>query len=288
LAGNDLVARACETAAVYLALGNETFKAHGARFVRNRETSRRYDANHVGLIRVADPMETEALIARLDVEYTACSHRRFDVDPLTPPQFVARLVLDGGYSTGDVIWGVLEDELRASPKKVEIREVLSEEDWRAYSVMEQMWSAEEQSFRTLDDVLLAEAVISRRLKAPAVRGWFACVDGVPRAFFSSWPGENGVGMVEDLFTHPDYRHQGLATTLIARCVADARDRGAGSVIIGADPNNTPKHMYAAMGFRPLFVSRNYLKLIEPDESSIAGRDQAAEGTSSRENAHQWP
>jgi GNAT superfamily N-acetyltransferase len=65
--------------------------------------------------------------------------------------------------------------------------------------------------------------------------------------------------VEDLFTHPDYRHRGLATALIAHCVADARARGAGPVVIGADPHDTPRQMYAALGFRPLFLSRGYLR-----------------------------
>jgi GNAT superfamily N-acetyltransferase len=104
-----------------------------------------------------------------------------------------------------------------------------------------------------------EHMLNRRVKAPDVRGWFACVDGEPRAFLSSWPGENGVGVVEDLFCHPEYRHRGLATALLAHCVADARTRGAGPVIINADPKETPKHMYAALGFRPYCVSRSLWK-----------------------------
>ena len=106
-----------------------------------------------------------------------------------------------------------------------------------------------------------------RLKAPAVRSWLVWLDGGARAYLSSWPGENGVGMVEDLYTEQAYRHRGLATALLAHCVADARARGAGPVVIGADVNDTPKRMYAALGFRPLFVSRSYLRLLEPEGSS---------------------
>lgn len=69
-------------------------------------------------------------------------------------------------------------------------------------------------------------------------------------------------MVEDLFTHPDYRHRGIATALIARGVADARARGAGPVIIGADPTDTPMRMYAALGFRPIIVVRHYLRRLD--------------------------
>src|SRR5882672_2569888 len=65
--------------------------------------------------------------------------------------------------------------------------------------------------------------------------------------------------VEDLFTRADFRGRGIGTALISACVADARARGAGPILIGARPTDTPKHMYAALGFRPLCVQRNYLK-----------------------------
>src|SRR5690606_34623357 len=102
-------------------------------------------------------------------------------------------------------------------------------------------------------------IANKRAKTPMVRSWFALVAGVPRAFFSSWPGENGVGMIEDLFCHPDFRRQGLGTALIARCVQDARERGAGPVLITSNVGESPKHMYAAMGFRPLYVLRSWTK-----------------------------
>ncbi len=100
---------------------------------------------------------------------------------------------------------------------------------------------------------------SRQAKSPPARHWLACVDGEPRAYLSSWGGVDGVGMVEDLFTHPDFRHRGLATALIHHCVSEARKEGAGPVVIGADPKDTPKRMYAALGFHPVAVKREYLK-----------------------------
>jgi len=66
-------------------------------------------------------------------------------------------------------------------------------------------------------------------------------------------------MIEDLFAHPEYRRHGLGTVLIAHCVADARERGAGPVLITSNYDDTPKHMYAAMGFRPLYVLRSWTK-----------------------------
>ena len=82
---------------------------------------------------------------------------------------------------------------------------------------------------------------------------------------------NGVGQVENLFTHPDYRNRGIATALIHHCVADARAKGAGPVVIVADPTDTPKNIYARMGFRPVAVVGHYLKdLSKPEEKANPG------------------
>jgi predicted GNAT family acetyltransferase len=91
----------------------------------------------------------------------------------------------------------------------------------------------------------------------------AYVDGQPRAYCTSWGGVGGIGQVEDVFTQEQFRHRGLATALIHHCVSDCRAQGAGPVIIIADPDHTPKNMYAAMGFRPLVVLRSYHKEIVP-------------------------
>ncbi len=103
---------------------------------------------------------------------------------------------------------------------------------------------------------------ARRAKDPPVRYWIAYAGETPAAYLASWEGPDGVGQVEDLFTHPDYRHRGLATALIHHCVAEAREHDAGPVVIGADPDDTSKDMYAALGFRPVAIERNYWKPAE--------------------------
>ncbi len=198
--------------------------------------------------------------------YEGFGHRMVTTDALTPRAFETRLAMEDGYRVEQFMVHVLEGELRASPRPVEIREVLSEGDWEAYRALDELWWREsgesEALFGPYDRDLHDEMTVSKRLKHPEVRSWFAVADGAPRAFFSSWPGENGVGMVEDLFCHPDYRHHGLGTALIAHCVADAREGGAGPVLITSNIGDTPKHMYAAMGFRPLYVARTWTKKLD--------------------------
>ena len=84
----------------------------------------------------------------------------------------------------------------------------------------------------------------------------------PAADFSSGAGIDGVGQVEDLFTLQKFRKRGIARALIHHCVAGARAKGAGPVIIAADPKDTPKRIYAGMGFRPMAVQSHYTKHLD--------------------------
>jgi GNAT superfamily N-acetyltransferase len=69
-----------------------------------------------------------------------------------------------------------------------------------------------------------------------------------------------VGQVEDLFTRQEFRGRGIGSALVAHCVDDARARGAGPIIVNPRADDTPRAMYAALGFRPLCVQRSLLKL----------------------------
>ena len=250
---SELIKGACDTIEGYLAVGNERFEACGATFIRNRATPTRYDANTIGLIR--DAAKIDALVARADVEYAHLDFRQYHIDPPTPPEVEASLALAGYARWSATLVMVLEGDIRASPKSFDIREVLNEEDWADYDMLDNLWWKEGQNTSWTAEVMRDLSKQKRFKWAAGVRYWLAH-DGNEAAAFPSWPGENGVGQIEDLFTHPQHRHRGLATALIAHCVTDARSRGAGPVVIIADPPETPAQMYAALGFRPLLLARS--------------------------------
>jgi GNAT superfamily N-acetyltransferase len=257
---HELTARALDVDAANLALGHESFQAEGAAFVRNRIYPSIYDANHVTHVTASTPIEIDRLLARVEQEYDGIDHRQFDVDFRTPPSFIAPLALEG-YERRDALLMLLEGDLAGSKPESQIRPLESEEDWREYGALKQLdWREHEQRIKKAPEPEVGAALFAvARLKQPPVQYWFACLDGRPLAYFNSWAGLDGVGQVEDLFAHPDFRHRGLATALIHHCVADCRGKGAGPVIIAADPADTPKNIYAAMGFRPIAVYSHYLK-----------------------------
>ena len=255
----ELTRRAVAVDGNFLALGHEVFEADGARFVRNRSLPRIHDANYVSDVTVATPDAVERLLARVDREYPHTRHRQFLLDASTPPAVEAALILRG-YEHSASLLLLLEGALQGAARAHDVRRIAGEADWAAYGRLKQRdWDerAARLGIRDASEVG-ADMFREHRAKVPPVQYWLAWLDGTPRGFLASWPGSEGVGQVEDLYVEPEVRHRGLATTLLHRGVADCRARGADPVAIVADATDTPKHMYAAMGFRPLAVVHKYL------------------------------
>lgn len=257
-----LVRQVYDTVAGYEQLGNEVFEADGGTFVRNRAFPRRHVANHVTPISSATPAAIDRLFQRVEQEFAGFRHRRFNVNPFTPPACAARLTL-GEWQVGEYVQLLLEGDLPVRSQAADIRPVQDDADWAAYRSLEDAeWKESvDKQRKPFDPTLTAEFVASKRAKCPAARHWIAYAGGVACAYGSSWSGRSGVGIVEDLFTHPAYRHRGMATAIIAHGVAAARREGAGPIVIGAAVDDTPKHMYAALGFRPLLVTRTYTRVL---------------------------
>lgn len=261
---NDLLRRAIDVNLDNLALGHETFEAAGATFVRSLAFPRVYDANFVSRVQARTPAEIDALLDRIEREYAHCRHRCIRVDNAAAPAVEARLALDG-YVQTSVLISLLEGDLAGTAKDIELREVTDDAGWDAFfelNVADWEEHADRTKIVTPDSVGLGRQLAeSQRVKSPPVRYWLAYADGAPCGYFNAWEGTAGVGQVENLFVLKEARHRGLATALIHRCVTEARARGAGSVVIVSDPTDTPKQMYAAMGFRPLAMQRSWVKTL---------------------------
>ena len=248
----------------YLALGNERFEANRATFIRNRDMPRVRDANLVTRITASTSADIDALFTAVGSEFAGFPHRRFDVDFMCPPLVEARLVLEG-YRHSELLLMALTGRLAGAARRFDIRRVASEADWESYLRLialdwQEWWARNSGAAANAAPPDLSPMMGAvRRSKSPPVTYWLGYNDGEPRGYCSSWAGVGGFGYVEDLFVHPDCRHRGLGTALIHHCVADCRAQGAGVVVLGADAADTPKTMYAAMGFQPVTVKREYWK-----------------------------
>ncbi len=260
---DNLIRTALAVNAANLALGHEVFDAAGARFVRNRALPDIRDANHVTRITASSDEEIERLLARADAEFAGFPHRMFHVDYSTPPAFEARLQLDG-YDRSESLVMLLEGALRVDTKPFEIKPVDGDSTWDEFHNLQRIGWAEYTSRlgRAEENPAVGERMfLAFRGKCPPLRYWLAYDDGKAVGHLSSWEGLDGIGQVEDLAVLAGHRHRGIATALLHHCVADCRAHGAGPVVIVADPTDTPKQMYAAMGWRPVAVKCEYRRMV---------------------------
>ena len=258
---DDLLPAAVHSLLGYLRLGNECVQTDLAVFVRNPAVPMVHDANHGAAVRAERPDEVDRVLALADEVLGSGVDRSFKLTPGAPPAFEARLVLEG-YRSSTAVQMALEGQLRSTPPDTDIRLVADDEDWESFRSLSRAADEEEASppdpaARSAE--LSDQLFLAKKGKAPQVSSFLARVENVDCGFFSAWPGDNGVGVVEDLFVLDAYRRRGIATALISHAVTDARARGARVVLIGADADDTPKQMYRDLGFRPLLLMRGYWK-----------------------------
>lgn len=259
---HHLAERALAVNDAQFAIGNECFDADGGRFIRNVASPDIRDANHVSHVTAAAPAEIERLLERAGVEFAHAPHRAYHCDVTTPPEFEARLLL-ADFQTKATLIAVLEGELAGAAKPFDIAPVQSEGDWRAFGGLHALdWRESRAKLGQVEAAAVGEAMArTRQLKCPPAQYYLGYIDGVARGYFSTLPGIGTMAQVEDLFVEPGFRHRGLATALVHHCVARCREAGAGPVVIASDPDDTPKHLYAAMGFRPVAVKRDYWRVV---------------------------
>ncbi len=259
----------CRTYLAHRALGAEELEGPGCRAVRQDQAPIVFDVNHV---QVNGEIEADRMLSFLDSSFEDRNYRQILTTPFAAPSLEARLYQEG-FEPDPTLHGLLSGELSGpAPRRVEILPLSAEEDWRRLDRLVRANHVETDAKRgqsIFSEELTRQIQWVRRLTAPEIHFFMAWIDEEPVAFLSSWPGIGGVGMIEDLFTLPSHRMRGIARALIHHCVADARARGAESVLIGSETDDTPKEIYAAMGFAPTCVTRSWLKQVSPHASADA-------------------
>lgn len=252
----------CRAYFAYLRLPAETIEGPGFRAVRQVRAPLIYMVNHLQV----DPgaaVDVDAFFTFMEAELGSLDHRFVITGPLVDPVLLARLV-EADFR-GEPTWqGLLSGPVRGpAPIGGDIRPVRTEEDWRHLDRLvraDHVETDERLGRSVLTPEVTAQIQEVRRTCRNEVHFFLSWEGAEPVAYFSSWPGVGGVGMVEDLFTLPSHRGRGHARALIHHCVADARARGADQVLIGAYPDDTPKNAYAAMGFDSTCLTWEWLKL----------------------------
>jgi ribosomal protein S18 acetylase RimI-like enzyme len=224
----------------------------GCLFLRNDESGEVYDVNHIRRIALPDGATVDDLLVEADDFFHHRSYRSIRIDPRTsPPAVEARLLQDGWKAGATEIILATDGELTGRAADVEIVAVEAEREWK---LLEGLFALDYGDRPDLGSGFFRTA----KRRFPFFTYALALVDGKAVGFFSeAVKGE--YGYLENLFVDPDYRLRGVATALVQHTARLAREKGARTVFLPADANDTPKEMYWRMGFRPVFLARSYHK-----------------------------
>ncbi len=134
---------------------------------------------------------------------------------------------------------------------------------RAMNRLERRWIAEVRPVtkEALEQILEATQREERawRERRFAVAGQ----DGAPAAM-TKLRCDGRTAQVEDVYTVPESRGRGFASTLVTHAVALAQQAGHDFVFILADDDDWPKDLYARLGFAPIGRRWVFHKDVRPD------------------------
>jgi GNAT superfamily N-acetyltransferase len=241
----------CEAADAWASLGAECTRRAGALFLRDAANADVWDANHARIGGAGDP-DPPAFFEAAEAAYAHCAHRAVRFDPRAPGTALEAELLRRDYQCELFLLMALEGPPHGMPGDARVADVETEADWDTFARLKQ--AEFDETHLNLPGAAWRDHI---RRKSRATT-WIASVDDEPVGLFSSLV-HGEVAMLEDLYVLPSARRRGVATTLVAHAVERAYRAGASLCFLSARADDTPKDMYARMGFAPVGVTRSHLR-----------------------------
>lgn len=205
-----------------------------------------HDHNKLSVIAATTAADIEA--AAVDILGAAgLTHRLIDVRIQHPPEGLFHELQGLGYARVNNLLMTFTGDAGARPHRVEVQRLALTDRIRA---ARDSWRGE------LPD---ADPEVWRQLGERITTAG----QGADATFFGVW-GEDGgvaaradlflyggVGQVEDVFTRPAARGEGLASAVVLEAVRDAQRAGAGVIVLVADADDWPREWYVRLGFSAL-------------------------------------
>ena len=220
-----------------------------------------WDANHADAVSAEDDAAIDAVLAAMDAHLGHSDWRVVHTDCFTPDRFLARLAYLGFEERPVVVQMACDRLTPTADPGIEIVEMRGEADWDALAglVLADVEEGRRTGHLPLDVDFVRGMVANYRLKIPDYSFHLALRDGHAIAYGAMALAPNGMGMIEDLFTLPSVRRQGIASALIAHFDGKLRAMGARGLFLGAVAEEEAKTLYYRLGFRPVMLTHCWVK-----------------------------
>lgn len=227
------------------------------RAVFNDTFHRVYDINALRVETSEEGLGADALAAEADRLHAVAGHehRRIVVPDVVLGERVAPGFRALGWEVRRFLFmGQLRDPDDATIR-AEVRELDEATHWEAKRWF--MAGAPE----AFDDLVITQLLQKDRLKETIVdfRRYGVEADGKVVSVCELYS-DGATGQVEDVSTQEPWRGRGYARSTVLTAIAAARGAGCDFVFLVADEGDWPKQLYGKLGFDPLGVIYDFLKL----------------------------
>ena len=239
-------------------LGSAPVRAGGAAIVVTPDSPNVWDANFALPDTDADP---DKLMTTLDEAMVHSDWRVVVADALTGPDMEAALAL-AGYTPGVTTIEMLAPSPISSTHPlpaISLRAVDSEEDWSAMIPLVRADHVEGKRTGNLSDSVSDGLIAAMRRRAVACDYSFIVLDGTNIGYGMTANCPSKLGLIEELFTLPEARGRGVMSAFLVMAAERLRAQGCDGVFLDAHADGTPKVLYARLGFRPVSITRKWVR-----------------------------
>lgn len=185
--------------------------------------------------------------------------RVVQVDALTEPQVEAALAA-AGFRAETLLIEMLGEDV-ASPLPVPAIELVpvGDAEWARLAALVEADHREGKRTGDYDAAVAAGLSDGMRRRLGPCGYWLLTGDGGDLGYGMTAVCPNGLGLIENLFTLSEHRDRGLMSGFIVEAARRLRAAGCDAVFLDAHAHDTPKLLYARLGFRPVAVARTWVK-----------------------------
>lgn len=181
------------------------------------------------------------------------------VDALTPPAIEAALALADFRAELTLIEMATDTVVSVSAMPSLRLEPVGEAQWSRFARLVDIDQREGKRTGEHDERVAAGLLDGMRRRRGLCDYWLLVEDGEDAGYGMTAACPGGLGLIENLFTLPDRRGRGLMSSFIATAVARLRVAGCDAVFLDAHAHDTPKQLYARLGFVPVAVTRTWVR-----------------------------
>jgi GNAT superfamily N-acetyltransferase len=183
------------------------------------------------------------------------------VDALTPPDVEAALAL-ADFRVEVTVIEMVADRLVAPPASPAVTlEQVDAASWDRLAELVRIDHREGKRTGAYNADVSAGLLDGMRRELTLSDYWLLVAHGSDAGYGMTARCPNGLGLIENLFTLPDRRGRGLMSAFIVEAAARLRAGGCDAVFLDAHVHDTPKKLYARLGFQPVAVTRTWVRQV---------------------------